>query len=236
MDANADSRIGVDAGAGDDMVHTNGETIFRIDLGAGNDAAYTDNSGTDGAIFNEGRATFVLNAENDDDAGALLDPNDADEPTATAAAEAIAANSNIDDLVSDENDTYILLGSTLTVNFMGYTATADITSYTTTDLQINNMIKDIIQNDEHLSDVIVAEDGPGNTLVVRSLIDGGMTDLDFSAAIEAGDAAFYDGLSVAQITLFNAATGSAEADGAGVGALVLAELVPSTTLKTTLVI
>ena len=45
MDANADSRIGVDAGAGDDMVHTNGETIFRIDLGAGNDAGYTDNSG-----------------------------------------------------------------------------------------------------------------------------------------------------------------------------------------------
>jgi hypothetical protein len=206
MDANADSRIGVDAGDGDDMVHTNGDSIFRVDLGAGNDVAYTDNSGVDAGIFNDGRGTFVLNA--------LADWNDdADDGTTPEV-------HNIDDLQSDTNDSYILLGTTLSVNFLGYTATADITSYTTTDLQINNMIKDIIQNDEHLSDVIVAEDGPGNTLVVRSLIDGEMVDEDFSVAVLQGDEAFYTGLSVAQITLFNSVTGEAAADGAAVQNIV----------------
>jgi hypothetical protein len=221
MDANADSRIGVDAGAGDDMVHTNGDSIFRVDLGAGNDVAYTDNSGvlmlngagsTVVASFNDGRATFVLNAENDDDDGTVLD--------AVTDAAALAETHDIDDLVSDENDSYIMLGGTLAVSFGGYTATADITSYTTTDLQINNMIKDIIQNDEHLSDVIVAEDGPGNTLVIRSLIDGELADTFFSAEVTKGTAEFYEGLSVAQVTLFNSVTGEAAANGAAVRAIV----------------
>jgi hypothetical protein len=192
------------------MVHTNGDSIFRVDLGAGNDVAYTDNSGTNGANFNDGRATFVFNAveawnhDGDDGTTALVH--------------------NIDDLQSDANETFIMLGSTLAVNFLGYTATADITSYTTTDLQINNMIKDIIQNDEHLSDVIVAEDGPGNTLVIRSLIDGEYVDGAFNVSIAAGDAEFYDSLSVAQITLFNSVTGGTAGDGAEVRADVLTSL------------
>jgi hypothetical protein len=86
------------------------------------------------------------------------------------------------------------------------------------------MIKDIIQNDEHLSDVIVAEDGPGNTLVIRSLIDGEYVDGAFNVSIAAGDAEFYDSLSVAQITLFNSVTGGTAGDGAEVRADVLTSL------------
>ena len=40
-----------------------------------------------------------------------------------------------------------------------------------TDLMINNAIKDAINNDAVLSKLLVAEDGPARTLVVKSLID-----------------------------------------------------------------
>jgi hypothetical protein len=179
MDANADSRIGVDAGAGNDMVHTNGETIFRIDLGTGNDAGYTDNSGVQGGTdFNEGRATFVLNN---------------------------AIVNDIDDLVSDTNDDYALYQQTVNVTYKGYTVSQVITDFNTTDLEMNNMIKGLIAGDEHLSDLLVAEDGPGNTLIVRSLIDGVHTVGDFAVSLTADPA--IAAMSEATIGLFNAANG-----------------------------
>ncbi|MDA9155137.1 hypothetical protein N9O01_03215, partial [Planktomarina temperata] len=183
MDANADSRIGVDAGAGDDMVHTNGETIFRIDLGAGNDAGYTDNSGAQANVaFNDGRATWVFNN---------------------------AVTNDVVDLRSDHNDDYALYQQTVNVNYKGYTVSQIVTDFNTTDLEMNNMIKDLIQSDEHLSDLIVAEDGPGNTLVVRSLIDGVDVAGDLAVSLTANTA--ISAMSEATINLFNAANGITDA-------------------------
>jgi hypothetical protein len=63
---------------------------------------------------------------------------------------------------------------TTTVTFRGLTATATVanTSYKSSDLQINQAIKSAINNDAVLSKLLVAEDGPANTLVVTALSDG----------------------------------------------------------------
>jgi len=179
MDANADSRVGVDAGSGNDMVHTNGATIFRVDLGAGNDAGYTDNSGVQGDAdvdFNGGRATFVLNT---------------------------AIGNDIDNLVTDTNNNYALYQQTVNVDYSGYSVSSVITDYNTTDLEMNNIIKGLISGDEHLSDLIVAEDGPGNTLIIRSLIDGVQAVGDFTVSLTANAA--IGATSTNTIGLFNTA-------------------------------
>ena len=190
MDANADSRIGVDAGAGDDMVHTNGETIFRIDLGAGNDAGYTDNSGAqDGIDFNAGRATWVMGTS-DQDSAATDDER------------------NVNDLESAANGDALLYGARITLTYKGYVASSDrIMDMNTTTLEVNNIIKGLIQGDEHLSDLIVAEDGPGNTLVIRSLIDGvdAVAGLEVGATFAAADQ--WSGVSDATLALVHTANG-----------------------------
>ena len=174
MDANADSRIGVDAGAGDDMVHTNGSSVFRIDLGAGNDAGYTDNSGA-------AKAAWIFNDSNND----------------------VLLTSDIDDIVSDANDSYALYQQTVNVDYKGYIVSKVITDFNTTDLEMNNMIKELISGDEHLSDLIVAEDGPGNSLVVTSLIDGVVAANELAVSLTANTTIADQ--SDATIGLFNAA-------------------------------
>lgn len=92
---------------------------------------------------------------------------------ATYASSAGAAR-DLNNLVSDANDTYKLYKGVATVTFKGLVATAviDSTDYLTTDLQINQAIKKAINSDAVLSKLLKATDGPANTLVVTSLIDG----------------------------------------------------------------
>jgi hypothetical protein len=174
MDANADSRIGIDAGEGNDYIHTYGATAFRIDAGAGNDAVYTDNSGAS-------KAVWVLNEDND---GALQ-------------AELLT------NLRSDANDSYALFQQTVNVTYKGYTVSQVITDFNTTDLEMNNIIKGLIAGDEHLRHLIKAEDGPGNILIVSSLIDGVHAFGDFAVSLTANTAV--STLDANTIALFNAA-------------------------------
>jgi len=84
---------------------------------------------------------------------------------------------NVFDLKSGANDSYNLFATTVSVTFKGIVATANVpnTGYKTSDLQVNQGIKDAINNHAVLSKLIVATDGPGNTLVITSLIDGQMS-------------------------------------------------------------
>lgn len=84
---------------------------------------------------------------------------------------------NVFDLKSDVNNNNNFFNTKLTVTFKGLTSTVDVpnTGYRTSDLQINQAIKNAINNDPVLSKLIAAADGPANTLVVTSLIDGVMS-------------------------------------------------------------
>ena len=107
--------------------------------------------------------------------------------------------------------------TTVEVNFLGVTAEAIVGDTnqpgggTVTDLVINQAIKDAINNDEYLSDLLVAEDGPSGALVVTALTDGDreLDDLDISftsAVSNAQDANVVTPLDVADLgTRYNTA-------------------------------
>jgi len=84
-------------------------------------------------------------------------------------------NSDVDNLLSDDNDGYLSwTGMKIRVSFHGFESTVDLAHVNgrTDDLAINQAVKTAINSDPVLSKLLVAEDGPGYSLVVKSLIDG----------------------------------------------------------------
>ena len=151
---------------------TLGAGTWTIDVGTGNDTVYSDNSGDN--------AVWVFNTDN------------------SVAATAVAAR-DIDDLRSDANDTYgSLFKSTLTVTFRGVTSEVTLDATVDTDLDINQVIKAAINSDPVLSKLLVALDGPANTLVVQSLIDGAVLANDLAVNITAPTAAAFDQTALAE--------------------------------------
>jgi hypothetical protein len=189
MDLDPNSRIGIDAGAGNDYVNTWGATVFRIDAGAGDDVVFSDNSGVQ-------TAQWIFNTADQVNGG--------------------AAAREVSDVVSDTNDVYAMNGSTVTVTYRGIEVSHKIAfnDHTTSDLELNNIIKDLVNNHEALGDILVAEDGPGNTLTVSSLIDGVHDVTDLSVTVTA-PTAIGNGvdqlleMSANTIADFNAANGTA---------------------------
>lgn len=119
------------------------------------------------------RAVYVVNTANQQAVSAtgyVLNEND---------------ERNVVDLKSDANNSYNLFNTTVTVTFKGLTATANVpnTGYKTSDLQVNQGIKDAINNNPVLSKLLAATDGPGNTLVITSLIDGQLSLDNLSIAL-----------------------------------------------------
>jgi hypothetical protein len=143
------ANLSINTGEGNDTVRTQGAGNWKINTGAGNDTVYSDNSGAT-------RAVWVFNT--------------ADQNTA-----AVGGVRDLTNLVSSANTSYELYKATAEVTFRGLTSakvTIDSTNYRTTDLQINQAIKQAINSDPVLSKLLRATDGPANTLVVTSLIDG----------------------------------------------------------------
>jgi hypothetical protein len=159
------NNLRIDTGADDDTVMTWGATAADINLGSGHDTAYTDNSGVYNGAFNQAKATWVFNQ----------------------------LNVNVDDL---QSETSAILSNVanlgLRVTFQGIESTlvvvansqGSIDGVTVSDLQINQAIKDAINNDPVLSKLLVAEDGPARTLVVRSLIDGEHVVTDLTVTLD----------------------------------------------------
>ncbi len=144
------------AGNGNDTVRTPGSGDVIISLGAGADTAYVDNIGEKGI--------FVFNTVNK-----------------TAGATEIA------DLESGANDSYKIHGGTLTFSFLGFEVTVPLvhTRGTVTDLQINQTLKTAINGNAQMNKLLLAQDGPANTLVVRSLIDGDLDEVDLTITLKA---------------------------------------------------
>ena len=160
------NNITIKGGAGNDTIKTPGAGDINIDAGDGNDVVYTDNTGT--------MAKWVFNT------------TDQTNPVATNAAR------NVDDLRSDTNNSANFFKGTVTVTFKGISAAAvtlaNATTFKASDLEINQAIKNSINNDATLNKLLIAEDGPGNTLVVTSKIDGTMTTADLKVAFTAAPA------------------------------------------------
>lgn len=171
INSKINANLSINAGAGNDTVTLPGAGDFNVDLGAGDDVFYADAISTERGLANatvdQGFARFVFNTQEQVLAGARA--------------------RNVNDLISDTNESFRLFNTNLTLDFKGITTTVAVpfnnTNYRTTDLQINQAIKLAVNGNAVLNKLIVAEDGPGNILVVRSLIDGQMVQGDLSVAL-----------------------------------------------------
>ncbi len=93
---------------------------------------------------------------------------------------------NLADLKSDVNNTNNFFNSTVKVVYKGLVATSSVvpgTGFKTTDLELNQAIKAVINGDPVLSKLLVASDGPANTLIVNSLIDGTHTTSNLAISV-----------------------------------------------------
>lgn len=186
--------VTIDAGDGNDTVRTPGAGDVTIRLGAGADTVYADNTGAQvvgafgtGAITNTNSSGVATGQR-----GVWVFG------TADQTGAALPAARNLNDIRSDlTNNNYgndpgvpgteSLYRATVTVNFMGLTASVQLPVglYRPTDLHVNQAIKAAINNDAVLNKLLIAEDGPLYSLVVKSLIDGVMVTADLAVTLTA---------------------------------------------------
>lgn len=152
VNSKLNANLTVSGGLGDDTIRTIGAGDFKINGNEGNDTIYADNSGN--------KAVYVFNVADGDAAAA-------------------GNQYNINNLQSQDAAGVSGVNALLQVTFRGITKTADIAgsrdalaNVAITDLSVNQAIKEAINKDFVLSKLLVAVDGPGNSLIVRSLIDG----------------------------------------------------------------
>lgn len=191
--------ITINTGAGNDRVWSEGSGDATITTGAGDDLIFADNSGEQTETVddeevavgtNEGRAQFVFNdaTTNIRDLKSNSDVNLSNGANGNAQSFTV---SGFD--ANGSSNTF-----SVAVNFMGYEASADINVASSdindgdasiTALQINQALKEAINGDDVLKELLLAKDGNGNALIVDSKIDGEMTvdDLDISFSGEDAD-------------------------------------------------
>jgi hypothetical protein len=92
---------------------------------------------------------------------------------------------NLADLKSDANDAYNFFNSTVKVTYKGIDVSMVVagTNSKTTDLELNQAIKSAVNGDAVLSKLLLVTDGPANSLVVTSLIDGAHTTANLAVTV-----------------------------------------------------
>ena len=156
----ADAGVLANAAAGTSNWYLNQQLLKNLSVngGAGNDTIWTVGSGD-----------FRINAG---------EGNDAVYADNTGAKSAWTLNYNLDagqaDIESGFNHSYLLFGTNAVVNFQGFEVKVAIADQNgrATDLDINQAIKAAVNDNAVLNKLLVATDGPANTLVITSLIDG----------------------------------------------------------------
>ncbi|OWV29180.1 DUF4214 domain-containing protein [Halomonas campaniensis] len=169
----------VNTGAGDDVVWTEGAGGVLISTGAGNDTIYSDNSGLSQQNSDFG-ATWLVNTQN----------------TAFEDLRGNAAGLSSGQATPAGNDIpAVLYGAQLTVTLAGASLGGAVTSAAADSFDngfegiinlndilgdrvfgdqrdINAAIAQVVNNHKVLSKLLVAENGPDNSLVIRSQVDG----------------------------------------------------------------
>ncbi len=197
----------VSGGSGNDTITTSGAGDFTIMAGSGNDTVYTDNSGAQaGLVLDDGvttsKAQWVFNAgpdivtpDNDvtDLAGAALVTtwlHDATVKVTYSGATTAGGGETSGTAVAGDN------------GFESAAIKIPVTNYMGTQANVNQAIKTAINADAVLSKLLVAVDGPDNTLIVKSRIDGTFAADDLVVDITAATWANY---TAAEQTALNSA-------------------------------
>jgi hypothetical protein len=156
-DGNPKGYLVINADAGDDTVWTQGAGDFVINAGSGNDVVFIDNFSANSAGIS--KAQWALNFTTF--------------PTLSD------VNNNNNPVLVDGTDVNLTYDLTVTVTFNDLVATATLTlpaagtaAPTVSDLVLNQLVKQAINDDVVLSELLLASDGPANTLVIDALING----------------------------------------------------------------
>lgn len=191
---------------------------LRINAGEGNDIIRTPGSGN--VIIDAGAGDDTVYAQNTGDKAAWV-------------LNAVAGQADLGNILSSANESYNLFKGSVAVNFKGFEASAVVadTRGVINDLAINQAIKKAINDDAVLSKLLVAEDGPANTLVITSLIDGApltAADLGFSlvapATLTQGELAQLDNWYGLPANSTTVATNAAGATGFNAGTTYVKQL------------
>lgn len=191
-------------GAGDTVVFTFEEagdqdliTVLDVDSGVLSTIAETTPGVDAGPAPVAAPTVNTVNVINSEIEGYSSDPGDP-----TPADKAVWTANNLDgdneletqDIV--EVSSFTGIKGQLQVSFKGLHSTLttiESTSGSTSAFQIRQALKDAVSNDAVLSKLLVVKDGPANTFIVESLIDGHMDvndlDIEFFAPLASGDAA-----------------------------------------------
>jgi len=171
----------INGGDGNDTIRKPGNGNAKIDAGAGNDTVYAENTGmqvvTVGAGTENHRATWLVNANN-------ADLNDLQG--------AITTDPSVFLYKGKLTVTFagLMTGAAAAANANGYEVTVDIptgNNYAVTQYHVNQAIKAAINGNAVLNKLLVAEDGPAATLVIKSLIDGTAVAGDLNITASASD-------------------------------------------------
>jgi hypothetical protein len=196
--------ISVNGGDGNDTITTPGAGDKNILGGKGSDAIYSDNTGRQVVALNDHMVTTK---------GPLATATWVNNAVSKSFVNGLNPALNLNDIASDTNATYNLFLGKVVVKFGGYSSLAvtipqtSSDSFVTTDLQIHQAIKAAINSDPVLNKLLIAQDGPANTLVVTSLIDGVYHSGDLSFEIAAPTAAALQSSGYAFADIYNAQRG-----------------------------
>jgi hypothetical protein len=187
VNSKTNGKLNIDAGANNDVINTVGSGDWKVTLGTGSDTYYADNTAD--------KATWVFNTSDQKTATAVAARNldngtvgtiqsgdnstyvsgiDPYNPTGTPKASLYGLKlrvvyqdvSESSNALPDAGFQGVFISKVIDV------PTAANNKYIVSDLNINQAIKAAINGDPVLSKLLVAEDGPANTLIVRALSDG----------------------------------------------------------------
>lgn len=145
----------IDGGAGNDTITTSGAGDMIILAGTGDDTVYSDNTGT--------KATWAINSV----AAGTTDL------LSIAPVKGLLYKAQLTVTYSGPDGNSVTNGAASNlINGFEKTVTLGTTDYVASQAQANQAIKDAINNDSVLNKLLVVNDGPSNTIVVTSLVDG----------------------------------------------------------------
>lgn len=199
------NNIVVNGGSGNNVIWTEGEGRVNIITGAGNDTIYTDNAGSkfDAGNYDLGLTVAQFNA--------LANSNGQVHAHWVFNNNAATDNNSIFSLAGAANQVIgFMPKAALQVTFAGANGAGAVTTgaagfktngfeveveiptganFVVTRAHLNQAVKKAINEDAVLSKLLVAKDGPNNTLIIESKIDGEFVanDLQFNVVNKAAD-------------------------------------------------
>jgi len=163
--------LSIATGDGNDTVRTWGAGAWTVTTGAGNDVVFSDNSGYNPITINLS-ATPPTPLANQGAAWVIADP--ADQRLTDLLGAVVSEDVGADGATVQV--TFASKGNTAAANAVVWESAAIAipknASNISTQYDLNQAIKAAINGSADLNKILVAEDGPSSTLIIRALIDG----------------------------------------------------------------